>query len=181
MLQAAMDVLEPALDVCDRAFFTRGTAAHVGKSAEFEEALARDITITIPNMSNKTASWWEILIELGGVLFDIRHHGRLGARPWTKTNPLNQLAIDTILEYVGRRCPDVVIRSHNHKKGDTGDNYACRVMSTPAWQLATEYTYRNGYAAADIGGYIYICQKGYYEVTKKLYHPAPRKPLVISR
>jgi len=180
LLKVCRSNLEPALDRIDRAIFVRGTPAHVGKSAEYEEEAASDVTIAIKDPERNTYTWWEVKAEIGGVLFDIRHHGKAGRLPWTAPNPLAQLATETIFSYVGQRIPDLVIRSHNHTSLDTYDNYPCRVIALPSWQLTTEFGYRNGIRLADIGGVIILCENGKATVIKKRYAPRQSKTLVIS-
>jgi hypothetical protein len=177
ILKIAYMTMEPMLKVADRVIVIRGTAAHVGKSAEYEEEFASDITNIIPN--GEINSFWTRDIEIGGVLLNLAHHGKVGRMPHTKTNPMNTLATIIMFYYAGRRVPDIVIRSHNHVKGDTYDNYPCRVLALPAWQLSTEYSYRGTFGKADIGGYILLCEKGKAEVVKKLYKIPDEKPLVL--
>lgn len=177
ILKIAFDTLEPILKISDRVVVIRGTPAHVGKSAEYEESLACDLTNVVPN--GEINSFWTLDVEIGGVLMNIAHHGKVGRMPHTKTNPLNTLAMTTVFDYAGRRVPDLVIRSHNHVKGDTYDNYPCRVLATPAWQLSTEYSYQGAFGKADIGGYILLCENGQAEVVKKPYEIPHTKPLIL--
>lgn len=176
ILSMTAEVLKPLVDISQRAFFLRGTGAHVGKSAELEEELANDCTIAV-HMPDGAASWWSLLAEFDGVLFDAAHHGRFGSTPWGKTNPLNQLAARLIMEYAGRRLPAVAIRSHRHKYGSTYDNYPVMVVQSPAWQLATEYVSSLGMPEiADIGGLIFTCDRGSYTWEKMLFTPELTKP-----
>ncbi|KKK70938.1 hypothetical protein LCGC14_2918940, partial [marine sediment metagenome] len=74
----AIDTLMPAIDRSERVFVLRGTAAHGGLSGEKEEEIARDIGA---EKCGDNHSWWELLLECEGVLYDIRHHGPLGRLP----------------------------------------------------------------------------------------------------
>jgi len=174
--RVALDVIEPALKVSERTFVIRGTAAHVGLSANLEEKIAIDIGAERCK-ETEAYSWWKLLLDCDGVLFDITHHGNVGRLPWTKANPLNGLAVRLLLEYAGGRLPDVALRSHNHKFAETGGNYPIHVISLPAWQLATEYVHRLGVVeAADVGGAIFICNRGNYECIIKRYKPDRQRP-----
>ena len=176
VMSMALDAIRPALEASDRLFVVRGTAAHVGLSASLEEKVAIDIEAVKCKETN-TYSWWKLLLDCDGVLFDITHHGNVGRLPWTKSNPLNALAVRLLLEYAGGRLPDVALRSHNHKFAETGMNYPVRVISLPAWQLATEYSHRLGVVeAADVGGAIFVCDGGKYEVIIKRYVPERQRP-----
>jgi hypothetical protein len=180
ILSMATETLAPLIDIATRVFFMRGTDAHVGKSAEMEEELAKDCTITEP-YSDSISSWWTFYGEFSGVYFDISHHGRMGGLPWSKTNPLGPLAVRLMMAYAGRKL-DVAVRSHNHKYGTTADNYPVMVTAAPAWQLATEYSNRQGFVEpADIGGLIFTCDKGAYTWRKVTYPPAPAKAWSLQK
>ena len=112
IFKMAIDVLEPVLDKSDRVFVIRGTSSHV---EHLEEKIAIDIG------AEKIDGNWsahELLIEVDGVLFDIRHHGPLGRLEWTRANALNKRAVELCLVYANRRIPDVAIQSHNHHYDD---------------------------------------------------------------
>lgn len=170
MLDNAVGVLTP-LVAGRKTFIVRGTAAHTGDSSELEEILGRMIGSEVLDGSNY--SHWLLNIEIEGIRFNISHHGSVGRRPWTRTNPLNTLAAELIVDSVkfDEDLPDVVIRSHNHTYADTHDNFPVRIISTPAWQLATEFSHRLGFNIPDIGGLIFSCDSGACEVTKKFYRP----------
>lgn len=176
LVRIATETIAPLVDISKRAFFIRGTEAHVGKSAQYEEEIAADCSIAV-KCTETVTSWWQFYGELGGVCFDISHHGRLGSLPWNRAAPLGQTAIRTLLAYAGRRVPDVVVRSHNHKYASTHDNYPVMVVATPAWQLATEYTHRLGIPEpADIGGLIFVCDGKGYTWQKAMYAPKAAAP-----
>jgi hypothetical protein len=145
-----------------------------------EEELAADTVNAVKNEDGNTYSWWRLLAEFSGVLFDVTHHGPMGRQAWTGPNPLNALAVTLMMTYAGMRLPDIAARSHNHRDGDTYDNYPVRVVALPSWQLATEYVHRIGAQPADIGGIINICDRGKYQIIKKKYKPAPAKIWTIS-
>jgi len=176
MVDLANLVLLPALDVLDYCVFLKGTPAHVGKSANLEETLARDVTIAELNGENNYA-WDNFYGEVGGVVFDIKHHGKLGHKPWTRPNSINALAVELVLAYTKRRerLPDVAIRSHRHLMADSYDNYAVRVIANGCWQMQNEYGHVVSDDLPDISGLIFECENGEYELTKKSYIPGRRK------
>ena len=165
----AVDTIEPALERSDRTFIIRGTAAHVKSSGSMEEKIADDIGA---EPCGDNASWWELLLECEGVLFDIRHHGSLGYREWTKGNALNARATEMMIKYANARCPDVAIQSHMHQFATSTDGLPVKVFALPAWQLITEFVRRvNKIMPADIGGMYFICEKGSYTPVVKRYQP----------
>jgi hypothetical protein len=171
--------LKPMLDLNPKyLFFVRGTEAHVGKSGKWEEMVARDLG-AVEDTETGTASWWWLPMEIEGVTFDIAHHGRLGGRPWTEAGGTINLAAEIIIDYVedGQMPPKVVLRADRHKKGDSGDNLSTRVLQLPSWQLQTGFGNKlKPGKLLPIGGYIFICENGAYEVVKKIYRPQRRTP-----
>jgi len=155
-------VLEPA-EWCDKWAIVRGTEAHTGKSAAFEEAIAQDYDHVIP-FSDKIKSWWLFQAEISGIKFDISHHGTMGSLPWTEKNAANKLAHLTREYYINQdeKPPDVVIRSHQHRYADSGGNYDTFAVFTPGWKGAGAFEHRigAGQKLADIGGCIWIIENG---------------------
>lgn len=174
-----LDTIKPALDVSDRVFVVRGTAAHTGSSGYMEEKIAFDIGA---EKCGDNYSWWELLLECEGVLFDIRHHGPLGRLKWTTANALNKRAAEMALNYINKRCPDVAIQSHNHRYARSSDDLGIEVYALPAWQLATEFIKRiGGIFPADIGGMYFIIKDGEYTPIVKRYQPERVRPWRASQ
>src|SRR3990170_2975099 len=68
-MRIALDAIQPALEASERVFVIRGTAAHVGLSASLEEKIAIDIE-AVKCKETDTYSWWTLLLDCDGVLFD---------------------------------------------------------------------------------------------------------------
>ena len=176
----ASDLLEFTIkDLANKIYIVRGTEAHVGSVAEYEDLVARRLNAERDDYGSSTH--WSLLLDVNGVVFDIAHHGVVGQKQWTRTHPLDSLAANTIIEATKNNSilPNVIIRSHLHTHADTHDNYPVRVIQTPAWQLATSFSYRIGAGIADIGGLIFRCDNGNYELIKKLYKPEGKSPVVV--
>jgi len=170
----ALGTIMPAVDASDKVFVVRGTAAHGKSGGVMEEKIAEDIS-AVPSAEND--SWWELLLDCDGVLFDITHHGPMGRKPWTKANALNSMLAELIIKYRNKRCPEVVIRSHNHRYARSDDSFDIEAFGLPAWQLFTEFARRIGSVElADIGGMYFICDKGNYTPVLKRYPQPEIKP-----
>lgn len=172
----------------DRLFFVRGTEAHVGKSAAYEERIAlglkKDGRPVVGDDDVGTASHWSLNMEVDGVKLNFEHHGRMGQRPWTKPNIVANLAAEIFYEHASRkeRWPDISVRSHMHRYVDTYDQHPTRVIQTPAWQLATAFTYRLATPAlADIGGLLILIEDGKVSVEKYLATPERAKTWVAPK
>ena len=176
VMDMALETIEPALDVSDEFFIIRGTAAHTGLSGWLEEQISKDIGAVESNEENNH-SWWELLLECEGVLYDITHHGPLGRKPWTKANSINSMIAELIIKYRNKRCPDVVLRHHNHRYARSDDSYGVDGYGLPAWELKTDNVRRIGaIEASDIGGMYFVNAKGEYDPVVKRYKPEAARP-----
>jgi hypothetical protein len=170
----AEEVFEPMFAMCKGVFVTRGTRAHVGLSAQTEEAFARNFTNTIPNPDTDNHSWEWLPLEFDGVRMDICHHPQAGAggRPMNKQAGVNRIASDTLFSYANKRKapPHLVIRSHLHAYRDSYDAFVTRAIITPAMSLLTEHTYRIGINTSEkIGALLVYCHAGQSHVERLLY------------
>ena len=163
----------------DKLFFVRGTEAHVGKSAAYEERVAtglqKDGRDVIGCPDTGTASWWHLRMCVDGVRLDFAHHGRIGTRPWTKGNVVLNLAAQIFYDHAanGEPHPHIAVRSHFHQHFDTYDAHPTRVIQTPAWQLATAHVHRIATESiADVGGVAIVIEDGRAEVHNYVHRPA---------
>lgn len=178
VVKHALDIMQLVVEPKDKLFIVRGTEAHVGECAEVEEIIAKQLGAVQGDNHNFTH--WHLSLNVDGVLFDIAHHGKIG-NSWNRTSALNTKAVEEIVNGVkhNETIHDVIIRSHNHTFADTHDNFPVRVISTPAWQLATNYAHRIGVGIADIGGLIFQCDNTNYKMEKFLYRPARKEPIEV--
>lgn len=174
IIEMALNVLEPAFSIADEVLIVRGTAAHSGKSAWLEEAIAKDLDNTLTNPDS--ASWWHFRGQISGVKFDITHHARMGGLPHTEKHAALRVIEANLPHYyrdMKAEPPDIFIRSHNHRRSDSGRNYEQLCFFTPAWTMATEFVYRIGQEnrVADIGADVLTCKDGEYTWVDHRYHP----------
>lgn len=174
----ALMVLQPIARLADYLFIIRGTEVHTGKSGAWEEWLA-EFLHAVPDDETGTHSWWWLPLEAGGVRFDVAHHpGTSSRRPWTKGGAANRLSAWLLNDYasMGEKPPQVALRGHNHTLEDSGLNHAIRTFCMPCWQLTTGFGHRIGGSGklADIGGLIFTCADGRYDVDVRRYPPKRR-------
>ena len=180
LLRAAVNVLQPALDIADAVIVVRGTEAHVGESAELEEELANDIGAVRDEQAG-TASWWVWEATLDGYNVMAQHHpGTNSTRPWTQGGGANRLAAMVMHEYYGQRwTPRLVITNHVHHNEDSYDNHAVRAVFNRAFSLRTAYDHRSGrgFMVGDVGGLIAHIERGeLLDLDKPRYELPRRKP-----
>lgn len=168
ILTLALNALEPALSIADRAVFIRGTGAHVGKSAWMEEEIAKDCDITV-RASKDQASWWKLYASCDKVRILVRHVGPPPGRdPATYLNPLMRYAYALSTRDPMR--PNLSIASHNHRMADTFDAYPCRHIAVGCWQGPNEYSYSRSWVdGPDIGGLLVRVDGAGYTVRARRY------------
>jgi hypothetical protein len=174
MLRLAVDILEPIRKWSDHLFVLRGTEAHSGEAGQWDETVADDLGAE-RDPSGDRASWWYLLFEIGGVLFDLAHHPPSNSgRAWTRANVATTLAYTVFSEYAerGEPVPDVALRGHIHKYTDSYANYPTRGVTCPAFQLATPYSSRRWPGQlAHIGGLIFVIENGEAHMRHVAFRP----------
>ena len=169
----AVETFEPFFEMCKGIWVTRGTEAHTGKSAHFEETFAGNFDNTMRNEETGQASWWHLPLEIEGVKIDVAHHPRGGSgRPMNSQSGIDRVASDTLFAYAndGETPPHLVIRSHLHGYRDSRDAFRTRAIITPAMSLLTSYVYRIGInASMPVGAILIYVDKGRYFVEPILY------------
>lgn len=179
----AMAVLQPVVDACDGRFYmTRGTEAHVGKSAQEEERLARELgAIMDPDTGNCARS--VVRLRVGLALCHIMHHiGTTGSA----AHEASAVNAEISAEYVeaarwGDEPPDYVIRSHRHRwmavDLDGRRGYIASIV-TPGWQGKTPFAYRIAGARVSqpqFGGVLIRQGDHDHYYLRKVYRIAPPK------
>jgi len=157
----------------------RGTPSHVGRAGGSEEGIAQALSAegwnVIKDPDTGKRSSYSRLIQIGPVLFDIKHHGRMGRRAHTKGPYIRWFAQDIFFNYMmdHEEPPDVAVRSHFHQFADSGriHKVKTRAVALPAWQLATEYVHRVAESLADIGLVWFEIDDDDYDMKTVLYKP----------
>lgn len=161
-IQIARDILLPQINnpKCKGYFHIRGTEAHVGKSAQSEEGLARSLG-AIPDDKNNHARW-EMWLRIEKFLIHFTHHvGTTSSASYESTAVYKEL-VEAYTE-AGRwlnEPPDMVVRSHRHRQFEikiaTKKGYGVSLV-TPSWQLKTPFVYKLGLGRSSqpqMGGYL---------------------------
>ena len=176
---AVGDVLEPARAVYDRWFLLRGTAAHTRQQAQLDERIAKEFHAE-PDESGYYA-WWNLSLLVEGKLFNCGHHPHTaGHRPWTRQQAAERQS-EIILSNCARQkrtVPDVVLRGHCHYFADSGTGIVPRTFFVPAWSWPDSFSYRLGAGEEiePIGGLIFICKDGGYEMKDWRWAPEEVEP-----
>jgi hypothetical protein len=143
----AIDVLGPIVKAknCAGYYHIRGTEAHVGKSGQAEEGLARALGATPDEIGNYAR--WELWMKLNGSLIHFSHHiGTTNAAAYESTAVYKEM-IEAYVDAARwrKQPPDVVVRSHRHRAFETriptAKGYGISLV-TPGWQLKTPFTHR---------------------------------------
>lgn len=147
-IKIAYEVLYPEVCKAERYYHIRGTEAHVGPSAQYEEMLARMLGAFPDNNGNY--SRYELWIRMGQVndilIHALHHIGSTGSQAYEST-AVNKELMEHYVESGrwGREPADVLIRSHRHRA------YECKIPArkgsaysivTPAWQGKTPFAWK---------------------------------------
>jgi len=142
----ATEILLPIVDMCEgRLYMIRGTEAHVGKSGQEEEALAKSLG-AIPNEYGQYARY-DLWKKVGKSLVHILHHiGTTGSQAYESTAVHKEL-MDSYTEAARwhQRPPDIIVRSHRHRFLKTeiaSDRGRAIAVVTPGWQGKTPFTWK---------------------------------------
>jgi len=170
----ANTLLEPYRDIADKFIGILGTATHAGTDHAIESALYKELKADYIEQ--------QMTIDIDGVLVDLAHHGRIGARPWT--SGAANLASEIMLDYAqsGLPLPNYIFRGHFHTMDDSGSKFEnTRLIQCPAWQLKTTFSNRvaGNTRRSDIGGI--LLNDGKLDLSHARYKGQPdgRKVVVI--
>lgn len=126
-------------------YHIRGTEAHVGKSGQHEEALAKELG-AVPNEEGQYARY-ELWKRVGGSLCHFSHHiGTTGSSHYESTAVMKELT-EAFVEAGrwGDEPPQVIVRSHRHRsiqiRMPAKDESAMAIV-TPAWQMKTAFAHK---------------------------------------
>lgn len=180
-LKIAADVFDVLAKVCSSVYIVRGTAAHVGKSANLDEAVGNDLDAV--QAAPGVHSFWYLPLRVEAVPMSIAHHANMGGMAWTSPSAAQKLAAQLLFEAADNNtpAPALVFRSHVHRWCDSYDAHRTRVIFLPAWTLATEYIHRiKPGALAEIGAALVHVDGDKYEVEKLKYKPRGTQWVVVK-
>ena len=146
VIKTIIETINPLVSFCDKVVVVRGTVAHTGKSSWVEEAIAHHYASKIIPQEEQVYSHYHFKSEIDGIRYDVAHHARMGGMRHTAKGYAQRLALDTMDKYRdrGQEPPHIVLRSHNHRRADSGYNWPTYVSMLPSWQFPTEFIYRIG-------------------------------------
>lgn len=152
----AYDVLKPVVDLAEgRYYHIRGTEAHVGKSANEEESLAKELG-AIPNNENQYARYdlWKQIGDHHKFLVHCLHHvGSTGSQAYEATAVHKEL-VESYIEAArySNQPPAIIVRSHRHRSietaipvqlpGGEGETSTARAVVTACWQGKTPFAWK---------------------------------------
>ena len=141
-------ILLPVRERARRLYVIRGTEAHVGQSAEDDEAIARGIKADRAEGAHGYAAW-EMFYRFGDHLAHFAHHVSTSSSPFSETSALLREQVTGYVE-AGRWGDEpaaMYIRSHRHICSGICHPSRHGITSTwtsPAWQLKTPYVHKIG-------------------------------------
>lgn len=166
----AVDILEQHVGKAERYYQIRGTEAHVGQSAQEEEAIAASLGSEQDQETGQYARW-ELWMSFGEELIHFAHHiGTTSSTAYESSAPMREMVAAFVEAGQWRqRPPTLLIRSHRHRyievKAPNG-----RIVVTPAWQCRTPFVFKvDRMRAPQFGGLIIRNGSEGVHIREKLY------------
>ena len=137
--------LRPYIQGAEALYWIRGTEAHVGKSAENEELIAKRLDAK-PNTQGMYARY-DLWKKVDDRLVHILHHIGTTTSQAYESTALHKELTESYIEAArwGHQPPAVIVRSHRHRhfetKISTSLGHAIAVV-TPGWQGKTPFMWR---------------------------------------
>ena len=140
-LDLAERVLLPKLDRAENLYWIAGTRAHVGKSSQYEQVLAK---ICGAEPEGSSYARWEIWLRVGDALGHVLH--TIGSTLNEHTAVSNEIA-DAQREAGrwGTEAPRFIVRSHVHRHAHailSSEHGMTHSITTPGWQGKTPFCHR---------------------------------------
>ena len=165
----------------DTIHFIGGTPAHVGQGAALEKTIASRLCGSYPVVRDPRSGftvWPDMAADIGAYRFSFKHHGRAGSREHTLASLRAIYAYDLHGSYrnAGLRPPDVAVRAHNHRMGDSGADLRgiTRVVSNGCWQYSSEWVRSKAIESSpDFGLWAFVVtddMRGPYDLIVRPFH-----------
>lgn len=138
----AVDVMAPHVEKAEMYFQLRGTEAHVGQSAEYEERVASQLGAE-QDADTEQFSTWELGMEFGPEIVHFSHHiGTTSSTAYEASAPMREITAAFVeAGQWGNRPPSILVRSHRHRYIEVKPAN-CRIVVTPAWQAKTPFVFK---------------------------------------
>jgi len=175
----AVEVLKPHVDRSELYFHIRGTEAHVGKSGQTEERIAKQLK-AVKDSSTGKRSRWELWLEFGPELVHFAHHiGTTTSTAYESSAVMREMT-NAFIEagQFGQRFPTILVRSHRHRYIEVKVPH-CRGVVTPCFQGRTSFTYRIDRLRSPMFGGLILRLKGDGVQIRERIYEASRPEHVI--
>ena len=141
----AEEALSPRIAKATSYFHIRGTEAHVGKSAMYEEMIAKRLGAKKDADGNHSRQ--ELRLRLGNRLIHVAHHIGTSSSPYSQATALQKEAVNSFLETGRWGDPsfDLIVRGHRHTWSEVswaGERGRIIVCVVPSWQGKTPFVYK---------------------------------------
>lgn len=182
MIDAAIGVMSKPAQMAKELYVTIGTRVHSGAGGGFDHLIAKELGARVDPETGRSA-FYRLPLQVKNTLFDFAHHISGSTRETGAGTNIRSECIDVRLETHGRRCPDVVVRSHVHRMVDTGVNVPGMYgIVTPAWQLMSEHTHRiKRKIQREVGGLLFEVTANKWQMHDPLIYKLPDVPTIKSK
>ncbi len=176
----AVEMMEPHVANAKAYYQIRGTEAHVGQSAQDEEAVAA-VLGAVQDEETGQYSRWEMWMEFGEELIHFSHHiGTTNSTAYESSGPMREIVAAFVEsgQWKGNP-PTIIVRSHRHRYIKVSPPNSCIVV-TPAWQAKTPFVFKiDRMRGPMFGGLLIRKGKDGVVIKEKIYTLARGEPVKI--
>lgn len=139
----AIDMMMPHVSRASAYYQIRGTEAHVGMSAQEEEAIACALG-AVKEKETGNYSRWMLWMKFGNGLINFAHHLGSTSSSAYESSALMREVVASFTEsgQYGYRPPGIVIRGHTHRYLKIEGPGGWEGIKLPGWQLKTSFVHR---------------------------------------
>lgn len=170
---AAIELLAPLRECADKFYMVQGTSWHVGRGAENETAIARELD-AVPHRDSGALVWPELWLDLGGVIGHWAHHVGTTANPfgeatapWRDLQMLRLAALNAGYPWANE--VRLMVRNHRHRMIHV-EKDGMHALTVTGWQLKTEFGYKVApNSVSEIGYAVIECEGGNVRVDMRTF------------
>jgi hypothetical protein len=139
----------------EKVVIIHGTGYHTGDYEDWEDVLGELVGAEIVGGHE--------MLDIGGVIFDAKHHISSTKAPYHQYTPMAREVIDAMKRHhtYGEPMPDIIIRGHTHHYDELLMD-GVRVFKLPAWEWHTKFGSRVCGGVVSIGLVSFKCEGGTY-------------------
>jgi hypothetical protein len=138
----AVEMMQPHVVKAEKYFQIRGTEAHVGQSAQEEEAIAKTLGAVKDDAGNYAR--WMLWMKFGGRLINFAHHlGHTSSSAYESSALMREIVANFAESgQYGFKPAGILVRGHTHRYLKIEGPGGWIGIKLPGWQLKTGFVHK---------------------------------------